>query len=1023
MAKKYENKTPLTPKEHRDEVAKKIIEQIEKGTAPWQKPWEAGRLGTYPFNPVTKTIHRGANNLILEASARQDPRWLTYRQAKELGASVKKGEKGTYIEFWKWTRSSIVKDENGEPVLDENGKKTYKETPTNDPMFRRYVVFNAEQIEGLEPYVAPKVDFDISEKAEEVITASNVKVNHGTQNRGYYRSDVDEVFLPPKSAFPTAHKYYATVLHELGHATGHKSRLKRQLGNIFGSKDYAKEELRAEMASYMIAKTLGVGHDPSNHAAYVKSWAKNLTDNKTEIFRAARDAEMIHDWILYPERRLELEAKAEKIEIARVRKEKGTFKANIFSPEHDALKAKAKEPKQEKKDMKRIYLNVPFNQKDEAKELGAKWNTQKKSWYIVEGKSDKELFAKWIDKAPEPKKIESQELRFVDFALDRIIRPHFETYNDNPADYEHQYKADEFSDFLEDIEKNPEPLKSLSLMIDKENLLEEFQELISSHSNNLVDFSSDNKLSKEQLEKIVYDFDYSNTSEENLATFITSEIIEPHFEKHYKTDYDKQGVLSSVKARKNLPQTIALVNSELLAFDLLDKVAELDVKFKTVTNRITPEDRQEVLSLNDLVSPEELKDITLFINDYVKLEKEAVEIKETKPMKRIYLNVPFNQKDEAKELGAKWNKQKKSWYIVEGKSDKELFAKWIDKAPEPKKIESQFSPLEEFANTLRSNGFEIKGSPIMDGKWHRVKSAEDKKKGKESAAYLGFIDGIPNGRYKNFKTGLDAKWVYQGQSISVEEKELMAKEFEAKKKERAIEQEESYKKAAKKAYGIFANLQDEATKENCEYLNKKEVGSYGVKTDKYGNMIIPVKDADGYLWGIQHVNLGIKTFLKGAKKQGCMHVIDKTAQNLKSIKSDNIIVAEGYATGASIYEATGKPVVIAFDSGNLKDVVTAVRNKHKQANIIIAADNDHSQEQSIHGNVGVKKAKEAAIGNDVKIAIPDFSDEEKEQGLTDFNDLCKKRGVEELKRQISKFLVKKLEKRKTQSQALELSVS
>ena len=278
-------------------VAKKIIEQLEQGTAPWQKPWKEG-VGNLPHNPTTNARYKGLNSIWLAAQGREDPRWMTYKQAQSVDAQVKKGEKGTRIEYYKFNEKKIKRDENNKPVLDSDGNKITVKFKLDRPKVFSASVFNAEQIEGLPEIEAKESTWEDHKRAENILKGSEIKTFHDQDNKAYYSSSKDEIHLPSKNQFDDAGKYYATALHELGHATGHSSRLNRDLSGGFGSESYAKEELRAEISSLMVGSELGIGHDPSQHTAYVKSWVKALKDNPREITEASRDAELITSLVL-----------------------------------------------------------------------------------------------------------------------------------------------------------------------------------------------------------------------------------------------------------------------------------------------------------------------------------------------------------------------------------------------------------------------------------------------------------------------------------------------------------------------------------------------------------------------------------------------------------------------------------------------------------------------------------------------------------------------------------------------------
>ncbi len=282
-----------------EQVAENLIEQLKKGTAPWQKPWEPGDLlAALPVNPTTGKRYRGINSLNLMSCAYTDPRWLTYKQAVSLGAQVRKGEKSTLVQYWKFTDERIKTDDNNNPVLNTEGQPIKEQVRLERPRVFYAAVFNAQQMDNLPELDIKTPDWDPQERAEHILQASHALIRHGEADRAFYRPATDSIHLPHKHQFPTPDRYYATALHELGHWTGHELRLNRDLSHPFGSEGYGREELRAEIASMLLSGELGVGHDPGQHVAYVSSWIKALQEDPTEIFRAAADAEKIQDYVL-----------------------------------------------------------------------------------------------------------------------------------------------------------------------------------------------------------------------------------------------------------------------------------------------------------------------------------------------------------------------------------------------------------------------------------------------------------------------------------------------------------------------------------------------------------------------------------------------------------------------------------------------------------------------------------------------------------------------------------------------------
>ena len=290
------------------EFAAQLIDQIKKGTAPWQKPWKVGeRIG--PRNLASGRPYSGSNTLRLMAVAadrgHSDSRWATYGQIQAAGGQIRKGERGTHILSFKTHRRIAVKDEQGKPVKDKNGEQVYRHEKLARPFTRIYTVFNVDQARNIEAEPKPERGkaWEAHKRAEEVIKASGVPVKHVQGDRAYYSLGSDQVVLPEKSQFPSADHYYQTALHELGHASGHPDRLDRDtlqkgLDDGFGSEAYAREELRAEISAMMTGDRLGTGHDPSRGAAYVSSWVEVLDKNPQEIVNASAEAQRMSNYLV-----------------------------------------------------------------------------------------------------------------------------------------------------------------------------------------------------------------------------------------------------------------------------------------------------------------------------------------------------------------------------------------------------------------------------------------------------------------------------------------------------------------------------------------------------------------------------------------------------------------------------------------------------------------------------------------------------------------------------------------------------
>lgn len=291
-------------KDLRRDLTEKIVAELEKGSIPWEKPW-SGANGVFarPYNATTDKPYQGGNALqlalVAAANSWDDPRWCTYNQARDNGWQVKKGEKGTLIEYWKFHDEVTVKSADGKPIMGEDGKPKTALVERERPYVMHFYVFNANQIEGISPLESKKYEWSPEEKAEEILRKSGADIKCDQSNRAFYSAHSDEIHLPKREQFPSSEKFYATALHELGHWTGHESRLDREVGkHPFGSEGYAKEELRAELTSLFLSGETGVPQDLGSHAAYIQSWIKVLKEDKNEIFKAAKDAEKATEYVM-----------------------------------------------------------------------------------------------------------------------------------------------------------------------------------------------------------------------------------------------------------------------------------------------------------------------------------------------------------------------------------------------------------------------------------------------------------------------------------------------------------------------------------------------------------------------------------------------------------------------------------------------------------------------------------------------------------------------------------------------------
>lgn len=275
------------------EVTDKLIAAIEAGTAPWQRPWQNVAAAGLPMNGTTQRTYNGVNALLLMMTAQSegysDNRWYTFKQANELGAQVKKGSKSTPVYFFKMLNAK------GEAL--EEGGAADGEQPRQIPFLTEYRVFHSSQIEGIEPMAQPVRSWTPLQAVQDLVERLKPDIRYGG-NRAFYAPGLgrDFIQMPPEGAFPSAEAFAGTLAHELGHWTGAEHRLSRKFGT-WGTEAYAAEELRAEICSALVCAELGIATPIDNHAAYIGSWVKKLREDKFEIFRAAKDARKMVDFL------------------------------------------------------------------------------------------------------------------------------------------------------------------------------------------------------------------------------------------------------------------------------------------------------------------------------------------------------------------------------------------------------------------------------------------------------------------------------------------------------------------------------------------------------------------------------------------------------------------------------------------------------------------------------------------------------------------------------------------------------
>ena len=265
-------------------VTSKILESLDKGTVPWRKPWTAG----IPRNATTKRPYSGINAVLLGMAPYTDQRWLTFKQAGQLGGNVRKGERSTLVVFWKQLQVADAQH--------EESTKTF-------PLLRYFNVFNVAQCDGLTlSTIADTPTVEPIAAAQAIVDGmpNPPRVAHDGDDRAYYVPSIDSVHMPAMNTFHAAEEYYSTAFHELAHFTRHQTRLNRESLETpapFGSEVYSREELVAEFAAAFLSAHARIDNTIANSAAYIAGWSKALRSDKRLVITAASQGQKAADYI------------------------------------------------------------------------------------------------------------------------------------------------------------------------------------------------------------------------------------------------------------------------------------------------------------------------------------------------------------------------------------------------------------------------------------------------------------------------------------------------------------------------------------------------------------------------------------------------------------------------------------------------------------------------------------------------------------------------------------------------------
>ncbi|EGV6865796.1 hypothetical protein EZM72_23655 [Salmonella enterica] len=366
--------------------------------------------------------------------------------------------------------------------------------------------------------------------------------------------------------------------------------------------------------------------------------------------------------------------------------------------------------------------------------------------------------------------------------------------------------------------------------------------------------------------------------------------------------------------------------------------------------------------------------------------------------KNTVLIVSFEERNEAKKAAGKlengenalgFDEEAKHWFAKPG-ADLSKLSKWLPDQHKGNPVQDN-NPAAEFGATLAEAGFELDGLPVMDGKKHRVRTADDKK-GEKTGVYAGYLDGVPAGWYQDHRIhDQPVKWVSTGQQVDAEAQAHLRAIAAQNRIDRENALQRQYAHNARRSGQVYNAMP--VADGSQEYLVKKGVKAFpGVKADKKNRVVIPLVNEEGEVRTLQRISAnGFKSLKKNGQKTGNFFVVGGELKN-----GEPVLYAEGYSTAASISEATNRPVVMTVDAGNLPKVADKLKDKYPDSLHVVLGDDDRKNAV----NKGMAKAEEAAtIANGV-FTVPAFTAEEKERGLTDFNDLHQSRGLDAVRDQV-----------------------
>lgn len=939
-------------KEYAEEVAGRIIEQLRQGTAPWQKPWKPGEL-RLPYNAATGKEYRGMNTIWLHMQGYDDPRWMTYKQAEAAGAQVRKGSRGTRIIYWKFHDEQPMTDAQGRPVLDDEGKPRKVRVELERPRVFTAVVFNAQQIDGLPPMEAKPIgpEPERHARAEAILSNSGAKIAHVEGDRAFYRPSTDSITLPARHQFGSADAYYATALHELGHWTGHESRLNRDLSHPFGSEGYAREELRAEIASLMLGERLEIGHDPGQHAAYVASWIKVLEDDPREIFRAAADAEKINSYVMA-------------FELERAREQQQSTEAEAPAAVEIGQRARFT-PNEERAAQGGMTIEgvVVDAARTQAGNIRYRIRTdeiapqdgQPQEWLVYTNHgSIEQLPARGVEAGPTPE---------AAAALEEAHRNAVPTYSPLETWQNLEATARELG-LVAAVRLNPDP--------DAREYRANFQVSYTHQDGTPCGITTGIFMDGKAL---------TGVNGERVSPFIT--------EDHESQSIDLRTALT--REREQRPP-------------VLHEPPEVGSMTPQRTYLIVPYREKDTA-----------KKAALDAGFRLQWDKEAkqwfapegIDVKQTALARWLPENTkvqveraPSPEESFADAIRAA-GLELDGLPVMDGKIHRVAVAG--DKGAERSGSYAGHMEGRLPGGFIQNHKTGARINWKYEGKVDAISPEERERLNREAVERAQRRAAEVAAQHDAMAKVAQAVW-NEAAPATADHPYCAAKGI--------THPGENGLRVVPAAVSDEAKAAGVRIAKNPREAKAMREAEPEARVFIAGDLLVPARDAEGKLWSVQSVNPQFKGFMKDGRKAGLYTVAGADPSSFAAVLENDpttpLVLAEGYATADTVARLRGHPVVAAFDSGNLDAVARSLRERWPDRPLLIAADNDHRAEKEIRPdgkpgvNVGLKKAQEAAENHKGAVLVPSFG--ERDKG-SDWNDYAQQHGDEaarkELERQVA----------------------